>query len=56
MRGLPKGGSCNITTRVMDPAATRGGHMDQLVNDSLPPGSFGALLRACRHRAWLSQE
>ena len=30
--------------------------MDQLVNDSLPPGSFGALLRACRHRACLSQE
>src|SRR5215831_9476533 len=30
--------------------------MDQLVNDSLPPGSFGAFLRACRYRACLSQE
>ena len=30
--------------------------MDQLVNDSLPPGWFGAFLRACRHRACLSQE
>src|SRR5215470_2839904 len=34
----------------------RGGDTDRLVNDSLPPGSFGALLRACRHRACLSQE
>jgi transposase len=31
--------------------------MEQPVSDSLPPhGSFGALLRACRHRALLSQE
>src|SRR5215831_15148112 len=30
--------------------------MEQLVNDSLPARSFGALLRACRHRACLSQE
>src|SRR5215471_1780562 len=34
----------------------RGGDMDRLVSDSLPPGSFGALLRACRHWACLSQE
>src|SRR5215470_15318672 len=34
----------------------RGGDTDRLVNDSLPPGSFGALLRVCRHRACLSQE
>src|SRR5215467_15119186 len=34
----------------------RGGDTDRLVNDSLPPGSFGALLRACRHRTCLSQE
>jgi len=31
--------------------------MEQLVIAALPgDGSFGALLRACRHRAWLSQE
>jgi transposase len=30
--------------------------MEQLVIDSPPPGSLGALLRACRHRAYLSQE
>jgi transposase len=31
--------------------------MEQPVSSSLPPhGSFGALLRACRHRALLSQE
>jgi transposase len=30
--------------------------MEQLVSASSPPGSFGALLRACRHRAYLSQE
>src|SRR5215467_14439512 len=34
----------------------RGGDTDRLVNDSLPHGSFGALLRECRHRALLSQE
>jgi transposase len=30
--------------------------MDQLVSAPPPGGSFGALLRACRHRALLSQE
>jgi transcriptional regulator with XRE-family HTH domain len=30
--------------------------MKQLVNAPSPPASFGALLRACRHRACLSQE
>jgi transcriptional regulator with XRE-family HTH domain len=30
--------------------------MEQPVNVSPPPASFGALLRACRHRACLSQE
>ena len=30
--------------------------MEQLVIAPPPPGSFGALLRACRHRACLSQE
>jgi len=30
--------------------------MEQLVTASPAPGSFGALLRACRHRAYLSQE
>jgi transposase len=30
--------------------------MEQLVVDVPPPGSFGVLLRACRHRAYLSQE
>ena len=30
--------------------------MDQLVGASPPPGSFGALLRSRRHRAYLSQE
>jgi transposase len=30
--------------------------MEQLVSASPPPGSFGALLRARRHRAYLSQE
>jgi transposase len=30
--------------------------MEQLVSASSPPGSFGALLRARRHRAYLSQE
>jgi transposase len=30
--------------------------MGQLITVSLPPGSFGALLRACRHRVCLSQE
>jgi transposase len=34
----------------------RGEDMEQLVIDSPPLGSFGALLRACRHRAYLSQE
>jgi transcriptional regulator with XRE-family HTH domain len=30
--------------------------MGQLVIAPSPPGCFGALLRACRHRACLSQE
>src|SRR6266516_1009811 len=30
--------------------------MEQLVSAPSPPDSFGALLRACRHRAYLSQE
>jgi transposase len=30
--------------------------MEQLIIASSPPSSFGALLRACRHRAYLSQE
>jgi transcriptional regulator with XRE-family HTH domain len=30
--------------------------MEPLVGTSSPPGSFGALLRACRHQAYLSQE
>jgi hypothetical protein len=30
--------------------------MEQLVIAPPPPGSFGALLRACRHRVCLSQE
>ncbi len=30
--------------------------MEQLITASSPPRSFGALLRACRHRAYLSQE
>jgi transposase len=30
--------------------------MGQLITVSSPPSSFGALLRACRHRAYLSQE
>jgi transposase len=30
--------------------------MEQLITASSPPSSFGALLRACRHRAYLSQE
>jgi transcriptional regulator with XRE-family HTH domain len=34
----------------------QGEHMEQLVGASSPPGSFGALLRACRHQAYLSQE
>ena len=34
----------------------RGEDMEQLVSASPAPGSFGALLRACRHRAYLSQE
>src|SRR5215472_18654564 len=46
VHGLPKSGSCSITTRVTDPAAAEEGTPDRLVNDSLPPGSFGALLRA----------
>jgi transcriptional regulator with XRE-family HTH domain len=34
----------------------QGEDMEQLVSASPPPGSFGALLRAWRHRAYLSQE
>jgi DNA-binding XRE family transcriptional regulator len=34
----------------------RGEDMEQLVSASSAPGSFGALLRACRHRGYLSQE
>ena len=30
--------------------------MEHLVIAAPPPGSFGALLRACRNRAYLSQE
>src|SRR5215471_3132369 len=30
--------------------------MEQLADASPPPDSFGALLRACRHQAYLSQE
>jgi transposase len=30
--------------------------MGQLITVPPPPGSFGALLRGCRHRAYLSQE
>jgi transcriptional regulator with XRE-family HTH domain len=34
----------------------RGEDMEPLVSVSPPPGSFGALLRACRRRAYLAQE
>jgi transcriptional regulator with XRE-family HTH domain len=34
----------------------RGEDMEELVSVSPPPGWFGALLRACRHRACLSQQ
>jgi transcriptional regulator with XRE-family HTH domain len=34
----------------------RGEDVEQLVGGSLPNGSFGAVLRACRRRACLSQE
>ena len=51
---VPHGG---ITTRVRDPATAGEGTWEQLASASLlPRGSFGALLRACRHRALLSQE
>jgi transposase len=52
---LPNSGACGITARD-GPAGAGEGDLGQLVSGSLPPGSFGALLRACRHRACLSQE
>src|SRR5262245_547864 len=45
-----------ITVTPRRPAATKERMMEQPVNVSPPPASFGALLRARRHRACLSQE
>ena len=52
---LPGSGACGITTRDRS-GRCPDGDLGQLVSDSLPSGLFGALLRACRHRACLSQE
>ena len=52
---LPGSGACGITTRDRS-GRCPDGDLSQLVSDSLPSGLFGALLRACRHRACLSQE
>src|SRR5215467_269629 len=52
---LPGSGACGITTRDRT-GRCPDGDLGQLVSDSLPSGLFGALLRACRHRACLSQE
>jgi helix-turn-helix protein len=53
---LPKSSACRPWDARDGSGSCQGGDLDQLVNDSLPPGSFGALLRARRHRACLSQE
>jgi transcriptional regulator with XRE-family HTH domain len=52
---LPDSGACGVTAGE-GLAGTGAGDLGQLVGGSLPPGSFGVLLRACRHRACLSQE
>jgi transcriptional regulator with XRE-family HTH domain len=52
---LPDSGACGVTAGE-GLAGAGAGDLGQLAGGSLPPGSFGALLRACRHRACLSQE
>src|SRR5215468_2012264 len=53
-RGMPPGG---MTTRLTDSPAAEMGDMEQLASTwPSPDGSFGALLRASRRRALLSQE
>src|SRR5215470_1478137 len=53
-RGMPHGG---MTTRLTDSPPAEMGDMEHLPSTwRSPDGSFGALLRAGRHRALLSQE